>query len=363
MEEQNERLFSLWRERNSLPRISRASAALLLILAVGAALLSAAVMAWIPLILGGAALALLLTVDRSPLWLIAAFCAPALALLLRQAIAPEESLWFWLLSALSFVPVGMVLAACIFGRKSLTSTAASLTVVFVLLVGAGIAIQLHAAYGSVAGGLRSLIEEVREQLHAALAMVQVPSEDGVRSLTASEIADFMEVMETAIMLTPAMGILLCELLAYCTAKLFRFGSIQFSAGFLFRGSSWPITASLPANLMILVTFLLMMLLPESSIAGYAVMNLFFIFLPVTAIGGFHTIFGKEARARRSPGSHTALIVCCIVSAFLSPPMPVLLFSLWGATHSIFSAIRGFLQKRFSDDEDDDGDDRNDTGDD
>ena len=360
MEEHNESLFPLWRERGALPRIPRAISVILLVLCAAAPLLLPYSAAGGPsMVLGGAILALLLTADRTPLWLLSLPAAAVVSLLLRQATAPEQSMWLWLFSGLSFVPVGMVLAACIYGKRSLASTAAALTLTFVLLIGLHFALEFHISYGNALLGLRTVGAQVKGQLTAALSALVFPGEEGLRYLNVSEIA---LLLETTVMLTPAMAILLCELLAYGTAKLFRLLTLKLYAGALFREPRWAIAASLPANLLMTVSFLLLLVLPESSVAGYAAMNLFCIFLPVTAIGGFHATFGKEARAQRSPGANTILIVLCAVSACLYLPAALVLLALWGAVRSFTSGMRSLTKKIMDAAGDDDFEDFDDDND-
>ena len=148
-----------------------------------------------------------------------------------------------------------------------------------------------------------------------------------------------------------MAALTCQLFAYLTAKIYRLLALAFGADFLFARDKWPLTASIPAYIIFVISYFFTVFSSESSVISYAAVNLLYIFLPITSAGGFHGLFltGRSSSDKRRTKSRIPLIVLCAVLFMLSPVSLFILLSFWGAIRTLGAALRNWLMKRGSSD--------------
>lgn len=340
MDEQKEIHFPLWKKRHTLPVIGkRKSITLLILIITAAALLPGGAFGTFYMVAAGALLALLLTADRSLLWLISVPGVGIIAFLTHMLFAAEGTGVLWILSAFLYIPVGIVLAGCIYARRGLTVTTAVLAVVFALLLLSCAGMQLQLTYGNIREGAVILWEQLQAGLTDMLSSVGLPGENGVLFVYTEK--DIQAIIQSAVMLLPAMGILTCQLLAYLCAKLYRLLALAVGAGFLFKKEKWALTASAPAYIVFTVSYFISLFASESSVVSYAAFNLFYIFLPVTAAAGFHVVFGVQAgRGRR----RIPLIILCAVMFFISPVALLTLWAFLGAVRTFFIAVTKWVKK-------------------
>lgn len=337
--------FSLWKRRHTLPAIRKRAAVTLLLLIIAAAfLLPGGAFGVFYLIVAGALLAMLLTADRSLLWLLSIPGVGAMAYLTYALFAVEGTSVFWIFAAFLYIPVGMALAACIYNRQNLTTTVTVLAVVFGIILLSLAALQLQMQYGNVLKGFAALRDQMLEGLTNVLSSIGLPGEDGIMYVYTEK--DVQGIIQSMVLLLPAMAVLACQLFAYLTAKIYRLLVLSLHADFLFDREKWSLTASVPAYIVFVVSYLFTLFSSQSSIISYAAINLLYIFLPVTAAGGFHGMFltgGVQSRGRAR--NRVPLIVLCAVLFMLSPISLFILLSFFGAFRTLGAALRSWLKKR------------------
>lgn len=292
-------------------------------------------------VVAGALLALLLTADRSLLWLLSIPGVGLIAYLSFVLLASEDTGVLWILSAFLYIPVGIALAACIFDRRNLTVTVTAVAVVFGVLLLSSAAIQLQLAYGNIREGLAALRNQFESGLTDILSSVKLPGEDDILYVFTEK--EIQGMIQSAIMLLPAMGILICQLLAYLTAKIYRLLTLALGADFLFEKAKWPLTASIPAYIVFTVSYFISLYTDEASVISYAAYNLLYIFLPVTAAAGFHTIFDMQTLGK-SRKRIPLIIVLCAVGLIISPTALLILLSFLGAIRTFYAAIIKWMKK-------------------
>ena len=342
--------FSLWKKRHTLPTISKKAAITLLLLIIAAAiLLPGGVFGVFYLTVAGALLAMLLTADRSLLWLLSVPGVGSMAYLTHALFAAEGTSALWSLAAFLFIPVGMALAACIYNRQSLTATVVVLSVVFGVILFSLAALQLQMQYSDIREGFTALRDQFQDGLTSVLTSIGVPGENGIMYVYTEK--EVQSIVQSMILLLPAMAALTCELFAYLTAKIYRLLALSFGADFLFAGDKWPLTASIPAYIILVVSYFFTVFSSEASVISYAAVNLLYIFRPVTSAGGFHELFfaGKSRSGKRRTRSRIPLIVLCAGLFMLSPISLFILLSFWGAIRTLGAALRSWLMKRGSSD--------------
>ncbi len=337
--------FFLWKKRHTLPTIRKRAAVTLLLLIIAAVLLlPGGVFGVFYLIVAGALLAMLLTADRSLLWLLSIPGVGAMASLTHALFAVEGTSVFWIFAAFLFIPVGMVLAACIYNRQNLTTTVTVLAVVFGIILLSLAALQLQIQYGDIRDGFAALRDQILEGLTNVLSSIGLPGEDGIIYVYTEK--EVQGIVQSMVLLLPAMAMLACQLFAYLTAKIYRLLALSFSADFLFAKEKWPLTASVPAYIVFVVTYFFTLFSSQSSVISYAAINLLYIFLPVTAAGGFHGMFlTGHIQGRGRARSRIPLIVLCAVLFTLSPISLFILLSFFGAFRTLGAALRGWLKNR------------------
>lgn len=341
LDEQKEIRFSLWKKRHTLPTIGkRKSITLLILIIAAAALLPGSAFDIFYTIFAGALLALLLTADRSLLWLVSIPGVGIIAFLTHALLASEGTIVLWILSAFLYIPVGLVLAACIYNRKSLTVTTAAIAVVFGILLLLSGGIQLHLVYGSIREGAIILWNQLQTGLADMLSSIELPGENDVLFVYTEK--EIQGIIQSAVMLLPAIGILACQLFAYLCAKIYRLLALAMGADFLFEKAKWPLTASIPAYIVFTVCYFISLFAGEASVINYAACNLLYIFLPVTAAAGFHTLFSTPSPGRG--GRRVSLIILCIVMFFISPIALFMLLAFCGAIRTFFTAVLKWMKK-------------------
>jgi len=253
LDEQKDIRFSLWKKRHTLPTIGkRKSITLLILIIAAAALLPGGAFGTFYMTVAGALLALLLTADRSLLWLASIPGVGIIAFLTHALFASDSASMLWILSAFLYIPIGLVLAACIYNRQGLTVTTTAVAVVFGILLILSAGIQLHLAYGDIREGAVILWERLQAGLTDMLSSIGFPGENGVLFVYTEK--EIQSIIQSAVMLLPAMGILTCQLFAYLCAKIYRLLALSMGADFLFEKAKWPLTASAPAYIIFTVFY-------------------------------------------------------------------------------------------------------------
>ena len=332
METQKEITFSLWKKRHTLPAIrKRTSVVLLFIIIAAAFLLPGGAFGTFYLTVAGALLALLLTADRSLLWLLSIPGVGGMAYLTYALFAVDGTSIFWVLAAFLYIPIGFALAVCIYSGKNLTVTVTILSVTFSIVLLSIAAVQVWIQYGDLREGFSALWEQFQNGLTDMLSSIGLPGENGVIYVYTER--EVQSIVQSTTMLLPAMGVLTCQLFAYITAKIYRLLALALSANYLFPKGKWPITASVPAYIVFVVCYFFTLFSSETSIASYAAINLLYIFLPVASVAGFHAMFVSASgrfsgRGRR--GSRIVLIVLCVIIFNLSPVALFILMAFFGA---------------------------------
>ncbi len=217
LDKQKDIRFSLWKKRHTLPVIEKRKSITLLVLIIAAsALLPGGAFGTFYMVVAGALLALLLTADRSLLWLVSIPGVGIIAFLTHVLFASEGTSVLWILSAFLYIPVGLVLAACIYNRQSLTVTTTAVAVVFGILLLLSAGIQLHLVYGSIREGAVILWDRLQAGLTDMLSSIGLPGENGVLFVYTEK--EIQGIIQSAVMLLPAIGILTCQLLHTCALK-------------------------------------------------------------------------------------------------------------------------------------------------
>ena len=341
LDEQKDIRFSLWKKRHTLPTIGkRKSITLLILIIAAAALLPGGAFGTFYMTVAGALLALLLTADRSLLWLASIPGVGIIAFLTHALFASDSASMLWILSAFLYIPIGLVLAACIYNRQGLTVTTTAVAVVFGILLILSAGIQLHLAYGDIREGAVILWERLQAGLTDMLSSIGFPGENGVLFVYTEK--EIQSIIQSAVMLLPAMGILTCQLFAYLCAKIYRLLALSMGADFLFEKAKWPLTASAPAYIIFTVCYFISLFASEASVINYAAYNLLYIFLPVTAASGFHAMFDTKTsgKGRRQ----IPLMILCAVMFFISPIALLMLLAFWGAVRTFFTAVLKWMKK-------------------
>ena len=315
---------------SDLPRIKPIASA---VLAAAAALLSATAAAVLGsgllLCLAGAAMAYLFAAGRGFI--------PVLAL-------PMSYLFAYLftgdairsLTALLSVPIGLVLALCIFRKAPLSITVASLTPVIAVCAGALMCYWLSHIYGTtVLESFKLYKADIASYYDRAAGYITSVTGDDGTSLVSRDTLD--AVVSSMKLIIPALCAVLCELLAYGSAKLFRLLSLIFKTDGFFNGP-WRVRVALPTSVIFTVCYFVCLIATGNSksdvlnIIAYSAENLMLILMPLSAITGFHAMFGEGGsfRSARSTGTRVFMIVMCAVFFFMSPLMLFAMLGIWGA---------------------------------
>ncbi len=337
---------SLWKQRHTLPTIrKRAAVTLLLLIIASAFLLPGGTFGVFNLIVAGALLAMLLTADRSLLCLLSIPGVGAMAYLTYALFAVEEASVFWIFAAFLYIPVGMALAACIYNRQNLTTTVTVLAVVFGIILLSLASLQLQIQYGNIRDGFAALRDQIQEGLTNILSSIGLSGEDGIIYVYTEK--DVQSIVQSMLLLLPALSVLACELFAYLTAKIYRLLALSFHADFLFAKEKWPLTASIPAYIVFVVSYFVTLFSSQSSVISYAAINLLYIFLPVTTADGLNGLFlkGGKGIGKNRPVGRIALIILCVVLFMLSPVSLFILLSFFGAFRTLGAALRNWLKNR------------------
>ena len=147
----------------------------------------------------------------------------------------------------------------------------------------------------------------------------------------------MKIKKTVLCVLCALCAVLCELLAYGSAKLFRLLSLIFKTDGFFNGP-WRVRVALPTSVIFTVCYFVCLIATGNSksdvlnIIAYSAENLMLILMPLSAISGFHAMFSKGGsfRSARSTGTRVFMIVMCAVFFFMSPLMLFAMLGIWGA---------------------------------
>ena len=244
---------------SDLPRIKPIASA---VLAAAAALLSATAAAVLGsgllLCVAGAAMAYLFAAGRGFISVLALPMSYLFAYLFTGDAIRS-------LTALLSVPIGLVLALCIFRKAPLSITVASLTPVIAVCAGALMCYWLSHIYGT------TVLESFK--------------------LYKADIASYYD-----------------RAADYITSVIF---TVCYFVCLIATGNSKS---------------------DVLNIIAYSAENLMLILMPLSAISGFHAMFGEGGsfRSARSTGTRVFMIVMCAVFFFMSPLMLFAMLGIWGA---------------------------------
>lgn len=325
---------SLWGQRASLERITPLAAIVLsaasaLLAATGASVLGSGTL----ICASGALLAFLLAADRSIISLAAVPAAYLFSLLFSGNFKIS-------LASLLFLPIGLALAVCVMREVSLSRTVAVMTVIIAVCIGTLFVAWTVKLYGApIAESLKMYADDLRTNYNqAADTLVSVTDEAGI-SIVSRDALDSLAASVKLIL--PGILVVLCQLLAYCSAKLFRLFSIIFKCGGFFR-RPWRVSVALPTSILFCICYFICLFSSGNSdsdiinIILYSAANLMYILLPMSAISGFHSMFGAGGtfRRTRSIGVRVMLIASCAVFVLINPLMLCALLAIWGAMEGI-----------------------------
>ncbi|MBQ4066119.1 MAG: hypothetical protein IJD22_00615 [Clostridia bacterium] len=223
------------------------------------------------------------------------------------------------LSVLLFVPVGFILAYALFFEKSFSVSVVCLTVVLLASMGLMVLVSVTEAYeGTVRQAAGAFLGDIESYFREAFASVSYPMADGQTYSLPAETVD--RLIETAVMILPAVAVVTCELLAYVIAKLFRAIVIRSGFRFMLGDRSGEVTVSVGASVVYLISAAVSFFVTKASVIAYSAVNITYIFLPAMAIVGFKMLFGRRGffRSRRQGPGRIMMIVAVAFLIFMSP---------------------------------------------
>lgn len=240
------------------------------------------------------------------------------------------------LAALAFLPIGFALSLCVGKKRSLSVTAAILTVAVALASAVLFMSSLYRTYGGLSGSLNAYFEDFKSAFRPMLqVMKEMTDENGYVIFTEQAIA---EIKEYTLMTAPAVLIIVCEVLAVIMSKIY------ISLFKVFKDTPpvkrpWQIHTSLPTYLLFAVSYFACMIASSSEIIFYSALNIMLILIPFTSISGFHSMFGGSFfRSTEKHGLKIFTVIMCVVFLFINPVLLLSVFSFWGA----FDSIRNYF---------------------
>ncbi len=339
----NNNKYPLWEKRFELPRLNPILALIFILAITGLCALTALGLGGLPSTgVAGAAFAFLLLTVRNPL--------PALALPLSFLAAYLIS--GDLLSSLSsllFVPAGVLLAYTVFTNRSLSASVVALTAIIIVSMAAYLTLAVTQIYGeSIKESYLALGADIKEQIFEIFRLFSYEDPQGKEVFALSDEV-ISNLMETSVMLLPSCIVMVCQLIAYGSAKLVKLFSHIFGFDHLFCDNPYHVTLSAPAGAIFIISYAISFLSIEASVVAYSALNLTYIIMPLAAIAGFHYIFGKDGffRSVASKKTRIIFIVTCAVCIFMSPFSVVPLLAMFGSFGSVGKAVGTYIKNKKS----------------
>ncbi len=335
--------YPLWKNRNELKRPSLPVAVLMVIAAVALSAITAAGFGGMFCTgLAGCAFALLLVSVRGFIPWITIPLSFGCAFLLTGDIILS-------LCVLLYVPVGIILAYCAFTERNLSVTVAALTVAILISMGAIFTVSVTELYGqSVAESYRSFWAEMKKSLFEMFSQMKYPSADGEAYAIPEEIISAL--IETAVMILPAVVVVTCEALAYITARIFRSILFAFGPGTAFAQKDYGITISVPCAVIYLASVAVSFFATEASVIAYSAINLAYILMPACAVAGFKLLFRRDGIIRRKrEGRRNGIWIGIMI--FLAVMSPIAFVQMLSSFACIFTVARAIIALKSRSDED------------
>ena len=282
-------------------------------------------------------------------------CAFAFLLVLRNSIIPWITLPLsfgvaFILSGdillslciLLYVPIGIVLAYCLFTERNLSVTVAALTVVTLVAMAAIFTVSLVQLYSAgIQESYKTFAKEAKESLFEMFSMMKVPTADGESYILPEETVAGL--IEAAIMVMPAVIVVTCELLAYVTAKIFRAISKRLIPVFVLEKEN-GITVSVPCAFIYLISVGVSFFATEASVVAYSALNLAFILMPFCAVFGFVRLLGKGGIMRNKlSGKKRGILIA--VMAFLIILSPISFIQMLSTYACIFVIFKAYFERK------------------
>ncbi|MBE6587904.1 MAG: hypothetical protein E7647_05765 [Ruminococcaceae bacterium] len=243
------------------------------------------------------------------------------------------------LCSLFFVPLGVILAYCAFTERGLSVTVAALTVGVLLAMGALLTVSVAELYeGSLKECYSAFGADVKQSLEEIFSAMKLPSADGeIYSLPGEAVT---ALMETAVMILPAVIVVTCEAIAYVIARAFKLLAGLFGIGALFAKKSYSITVSVPASIIYILSLAVSYFVTEASVIAYSAVNLAYILMPACAVAGFNYILGREGILRKglAGGGRVMIIIAVVFMIFMSPVSFIGIMAMFGCIYTIYRAI-------------------------
>lgn len=335
-------IYPLWHSRKSLPKPSPVQTALMAVLTVAFSVITSVDLGGMLFIgLAGAIFGLLLCTVRG---LFPYVTVPTVAII--SYVLSESPL----LTACSllFVPVGLAIAYCIFTERRLSVTFAIVSVTVCLAVGADLAVAVLRMYGGdYLSRFRTFGADFMALLRSTFESLQLPAADGQLYSLPEETVELL--IETALMVMPAMAIILCQLLAYISIRAARFGARCIGMENILYGYRYSFTIAAPTAILYLASGAVGLFLTGNPVIFYSAVNLTYILTPAVCLAGFNMIFGRNGVLRRRfPGvnSRTVLIIC-IVLMLISPAILIQVLSLYSTLSVAFGALGAAIRRKMT----------------
>ncbi len=321
---------------------------------VGAVFLAVAV--------GTATCAYLITVVRLPyLVLLLPFAAGMLAFLLGSDVLV-------CLLSLAFLPAAALLAiATVKGSDRTTAICYTIAGLLVSLV-AVLLIPVYQEYGHVGrsaivgyvdtlrnGALQTLVLLRNELLETMSQAVQDAATQEAYDSLAMLMSDEMlsDLVSIAFNILPAMAVVVCSIVAYEAQGMLN--AVYYNTGLrqVVTPASRVFTMSVTSAVIYLLTFILSLVIPSSSMISAAVQNICLMLLPGFCVLGIQSAFVSLARAKG--GMRVFLLIffgsmlCCYTGGVLY------IVAMWGAYGRIMQGLRHKMLEKLNQNRDGGGD--------
>lgn len=240
------------------------------------------------------------------------------------------------------VPGAFALRVCYAKKRSLSVTLVALSVCMGVSFGIMLYFSLTSAYG---GSIKEALISVRDYVYSAVDSLFETVKQYAQTVGGDmPLAEFSEdsvflIKRMLIMIIPGMYAVLIELSAYCAEKLMRLFSRLFRCPWVSAVKN-RVTLSLGAAVIYVVSYGISSLFPGDSVIYYSAENLMLIVLPLAAVAGIHSMFGKDSLFRRKGTAFIKVItiLLCVMAFYVSPIMLFILFALWGSASAISRAL-------------------------
>ena len=257
---------------------------------------------------------------------------------------------------LAFLPAALLLAAATLQAIRRTTAICFAAGGFLLVLLTLLALLTYRAYGTLSADVilqyiedlwRGLYEtnlQIQEQLLAGMPAqdeaVKQMQELLAKARTEEAIAKGFSAFSK---LLPAYAVVVCSILAFEAQALLN--AFYATAGLhcVLDRNARIFTVSLSASVLYALSFLLMLVLPEASMATAVVQNLCLILLPGLCTLGLIRL--RAILSNLKGGAKTGLLVAVMLVLALAADSALFLLAMWGAYSTISSAIHFYLLKK------------------